>query len=164
MINLSGQRVLRFILLASFLATSAAGEAKVKDKKSKHRIYMVAHPKTDIETISVATVRNIYLGMKAYWERNTRIIPIIRPNKVRAGNLFFKWVLRMVPSRYRHHWQSLELSGRGIAPESIADPARVGILVSARVGAIAFVLDTELPMIEKYQLVIVPLELIMNQK
>jgi len=60
-----------------------------------------------------------------------------------AGKPFFRDVLGMVPSRYRHTWQKQQLSGQGVEPEVVGTAAGLVAKVASNPGAIGYILDSE---------------------
>jgi hypothetical protein len=100
---------------------------------------------TTMKTITREELRNVYLGKLGFWSDNTKVVAFDRPVDREAGQSFYRDVLKMVPARFRHHWQSQQLSGRGIAPEPVAGVEDVIARVAAVPGGIAYLHTSEVP-------------------
>ncbi len=78
----------------------------------------IVHPSNPVSSMSLADVRNIYLGRVTFWRNNVPVQAYARPASSPAGREFLR-ILGMTPSRFRHHWQTRQLSGQGVAPAII---------------------------------------------
>ena len=142
-------------------AKAASAAAKPKPAKAKRNIpranfYVIAHPATKLRSVATATLRSIFLGAKQYWGAGGRISAILRPAGSRAGRAFYGRVVKMSVSRFREHWDRLELAGRGFKPSTVGGAAQVARVVSRRRGAISFIAASELAAVESFNILIVP--------
>ena len=108
-------------------------------------IVIVVNEKVAIKTITREELRNIYLGKLGFWSDNTAVKAFDRPVDRDAGTSFYRDVLKMVPARFRHHWQGQQLAGKGLAPEPIAASVDVIARVAATPGGISYLHNTEIP-------------------
>ena len=107
-------------------------------------IFLVVNAQLDLSNVSASTIKNIYLGKLNFWpETSVRAIPIQRPESSTVGRRFFKSILKMAPSRYRHQWQQRQLAGKGTAPDTISSAKTLNIVVGASKGAVAYILESE---------------------
>jgi hypothetical protein len=85
----------------------------------------------------------MFLGREKFWQDNTPVQPYVRPESSDAGRLLHRQVLRMTPARFRHHWQGLQLSGRGTAPRSVTSGRAAIAQVAAARGGVSIVTASE---------------------
>ena len=122
-------------LSLSFAGLPAGGE----DEK----ILLVVNSASEVTTLDAATLKNFFLGTRGFWENGTKVTAYQRPEDSAPGKRFFSSVLKMAPSRYRHHWQVQQLSGQGVEPETVAGAAVLIAKVAGKPGAIGYILESE---------------------
>ena len=110
---------------------------------AQERIVAIVHPRNPVTRVSDADLRNMFLGREKFWEDGTPVQPYVRPESSDAGRLLHRQVLRMTPARFRHHWQGLQLSGRGTAPGSVSSGRSAIARVAAARGGLSIVTQTE---------------------
>ena len=132
----------KFLLLAS-LAAQMAALARSSRGEAAGELVIVLHSK-NTESPSLSEVKRIFVGDTTFWPGNVSIHPIVRPADTPAGEAFFH-AIRITPSRFRRLWQERQLSGKGVAPETILPPAAMLAKVATDVGAIAFATSDEIP-------------------
>ena len=113
--------------------------AEVKSDK----LVAVVHAENKVTKITKSTLKAIYLGQTSFWKSEVRVKPFNRTHGGAVGKLFFKNILGMAPSRYRHHWQKLQLSGQGVEPDIVATPAALVEKIAGSQGAIGYILESE---------------------
>lgn len=128
---------------ACVVVVAAAGVAHAVEPPLP--LTIVVNDKVELKAINKEDLRNLYLGKTTFWPANVKVVVFDRPVDRPAGTAFYRDVLKMVPSRFRHHWQSKQLSGQGVAPEVVAGADDVLARVAATVGAIAYVHADEVP-------------------
>jgi ABC-type phosphate transport system substrate-binding protein len=135
--------IMRRILvpLAVLLVVASAGA--VRAEKKPDRIVAVIHPSNPTTELADAEVKNIYLGRRKTWSDGTPIRPFMRPHNHPSGFEMLKAILKMTPARFKHHWQSLELSGQGTTPKTLHGASDVAEKVSGLKGGIGYVTETE---------------------
>lgn len=124
---------------ASLLARPRRGRGEDKAEK----VIMVVHAENKVEKLGKDRIRSLYLGTISFWGSDVRVKPYNRNHKAGAGKAFFRDVLNMTPSRYRHHWQKRQLSGEGVEPEVVASASAVVSKVAAAPGGIGYILESE---------------------
>lgn len=119
-------------------------------------LMIVVNERSTLKTITREELRNVYLGKLGFWSDNTKVVAFDRPVDRDAGQSFYRDILKMVPARFRHHWQSQQLSGRGIAPEPLATADDVIARVGANPGGIAYLHTTEIPKVPPKGVLLIP--------
>jgi ABC-type phosphate transport system substrate-binding protein len=132
------RRTLPAAIAAAGAALLVAGAVMAQE-----RIVAVVHPRNPVTRISQADVRNMFLGREKFWSDGTPVQPYVRPETSDAGRLLLRQVLRMTPARFRHHWQGLQLSGRGTAPPNVSSGRRAIAQVAAARGGISILTESE---------------------
>ena len=110
---------------------------------AQDRLVAVVHPRNPASSISKADLRNMFLGRENFWSDGTPVVPVVRPPSTDAGRLLHREVLRMTPSRFRHHWQGLQLSGRGTAPRAVGSHRSAIAAVSGARGGLSILTEAE---------------------
>ena len=135
------RKILLSILAMAWLGAAPAPAAEGDDKAEK--ILVVVHASNDVKSVDAAKVKNYYLGTLGFWENGQRVTVFQRSDTEAAGKRFFADVMRMAPSRYRHHWQTQQLSGQGVEPELVSGAAGVVAKVAGKAGGIGYILESE---------------------
>jgi ABC-type phosphate transport system substrate-binding protein len=96
-------------------------------------------------SLSVAEVRNIYLGRTTRWPDGRRITVIVRPATTEAGRAFLRHVVRMSEIDFSQDWLGVVFRGHASSPPRVIGQAEaVRKLVAGNAGAIGVVLSSEL--------------------
>lgn len=133
-----GRRIVTLLLAFSILVIGAPAVAQDGEK-----VLVVVNASNDVKGVDAAMVKNFYLGSSSYWANGQRVAVFQRGEESPASKAFFSKVLKMAPSRFRHHWQTLELSGQGVAPENAGTAAAIVGKVAGKAGGIGFILESE---------------------
>lgn len=133
-----GRRIVTLMLALSFLALGPSAIAQDGEK-----VLVVVNAANDAKSVDPSAVKNFYLGTSTYWPNGQRVAVFQRGEDSAASKAFFSKVLKMAPSRFRHHWQTLELSGQGVAPENAGSAASIVSKVAGKSGGIGFILESE---------------------
>ena len=56
-------------------------------------IAVIVNPKNSIESISLAELRNIFLGMQQFWKDGTQIVPIVRAPSAKERDVLLRHVV-----------------------------------------------------------------------
>lgn len=124
---------------------------------AEERLVAVVNARNPVRRLSDSDVRNIFLGRTKFWDDGTPIEPFTRPESTAAGRTFFAQLLQMTPSRFRHHWQGLQLSGQGTAPHSIDSAPRALAQVAAARGGVTYATEAEARGADATRLKVVPI-------
>lgn len=132
------QALLGLALLLLTLANSAPARAR------GDVLVVVASKDGSIEDISLAELRQLYLGWKLSSVDGSRILPLNRGNKTAERTAFDQSVLNMSPDKAARYWIDRRIRGESGSPKSV-DPAPLVQKVVAKLpGAIAYVRESQL--------------------
>jgi ABC-type phosphate transport system substrate-binding protein len=145
--------VWRALVAALVVVGVLAGVARAQEQK----LHVIVNPSNAVASMSLEEVKACFLGEKTFWSGQRAVTPIGRPEGAEAGKLLYKTILRMTPARFRHHWTGLELSGRAVAPNIVAKPEDVALLVQGNPGAISVVTTAELEVLKKFRVKRLPI-------
>jgi ABC-type phosphate transport system substrate-binding protein len=132
-----------FIIAILTLVVTAGSISTTHAEGTEDKLVAVVHAENKIAKIGKATLKAMYLGQSSFWDNDVRVKPYNRAHAGPAGKLFFKNVLGMAPSRYRHHWQKLQLSGQGVEPDIVGTAATLAAKVASSPGAVGYILASE---------------------
>jgi len=131
------------IILAFVLGPLVVGSAALAQEAAAEKLLVVVHKDSPIAVISKNDVKNIFLGNVTFWGDNVPLVPIVRDVRTAAGQALFADLLNMAPTRFRQYWQSRQLAGRGVAPQTTERlPATIERVAAAR-GAISVIVASE---------------------
>lgn len=133
-----GRRIVTLLLAVFFLALGPSAVAHDGEE-----VLVVVNAANDAKSIDPSAVKNFYLGTSRFWPNGQCVAVFQRGEDSAASKAFFREVLKMTPSRFRHHWQTLELSGQGVAPENAGSAASIVSKVAGTSGGIGFILESE---------------------
>lgn len=151
----TSRRLLLLAALTTTIAGTLAGVARAQTAPPL-ALTVVVNERSTLKTITREELRNIYLGKLGFWSDNTKVVAYDRPVDRDAGVTFYRDVLKMVPARFRHHWQSQQLSGRGIAPEPVAAAEDLLARVAANPGGIGYLHTSEVPKVAPKGVILIP--------
>jgi hypothetical protein len=132
------------LLLVLFaLVTVAIPPRPQAGAQQRERIVVVLNARNPASTVSASDLRNIYLGRRRFWSNDLPVQAFTRPETTPAGRGLLQQVLQMAPSRFRHHWQGLQLSGQGTAPRPMGNARQAVAAVAAARGGICYLVESE---------------------
>lgn len=88
--------------------------------------------------------RRMFFGESVFWSGNVPVRLVVRPADTPSGKEFFK-AIGMTPTRFKRLWQEKQLSGQGVAPETIAAAQAVVARVAGDPGGLGVALAEEVP-------------------
>jgi ABC-type phosphate transport system substrate-binding protein len=136
--------------LALVAATAASTAFPTQTSRAQTAALVVAiNDQADVQSLTKAELRGVYLGNVSFWEGNVRVRLFTRPTSSRAGRAFLQRIMQMTPSRFRQHWMQRQLSGQGVAPTSIGSARDLVERVSQTAGGIGFLLPEEATGLER---------------
>ena len=91
-----------------------------------------------VTQLNTKTVRAIFLGDKARWANDDKIIPVILESGT-VHEAFMKEVLRKTPMQFTNYWNQQLFTGKGIPPYSFETIEEMIDFVSKTRGAIGYV-------------------------
>lgn len=148
------RKILVSIAALTWLSVAPAPAAEGDAEK----VLIVVNASNDVKNIDAAKLKNYYLGTLGFWDNGQRVTVFQRADDQAASKKFFSEVLRMAPSRYRHHWQTQQLSGQGVEPEVVTSAASVVSKVAAKAGAVGYILESEKAAVEGAKVRLISIE------
>lgn len=141
-------RVISISLVAAIgLMWASASEA---NKPKLEPLVVVVHGSNSVARLSSVDLKNIYLGRQTRWSNGDPVAAYMRPARSGAGFAFMRKILKMTPAKFRYHWQGRELSGRGRAPSTISQTAKLVSQIARNRGAIGYVTEKESRRLKAY--------------
>lgn len=117
-----------FILVATLLA------APLFARDSS--IAVIVNPGNRTRTISLAELRNIFLGTQAFWKDGTQIVPVMRAPSARERDVLLRRVVHMTETQYQNYWRKKH---QNRAPITVVSNGMQVATVSKEAGGIALV-------------------------
>jgi hypothetical protein len=74
-------------------------------------IAVIVNPRNSTDSISLATLRNIFLGTQQFWKDGTQVVPIVRAPSARERDVLLRRILRMSDTQYQQYWRKKRLAG-----------------------------------------------------
>ncbi|MBL7664811.1 MAG: hypothetical protein JNM93_06725 [Bacteriovoracaceae bacterium] len=105
----------------------------------KAESYVVLHQKAVKENLTNATLKEIYLGKKNFWQNGSRIYPSTSTTKNEEIQKFLEQVLDMSDDQYNNYWRRILFSGKGRPPRVFANDAEVIEFVESFENAIGII-------------------------
>lgn len=96
------------------------------------------HPGVGINSISPASLRNIYTLRQTQWPNNQAIVIFVLPDNHPVHEAFAKEILGLYPYRLRQTWDRLSFSGMAKAPIEVKDENEMRAQVRNTPGAIGY--------------------------
>lgn len=90
-------------------------------------------------------IRGVYLGQTSVWPNGTAARPINRPLSTTAARKFYGGVLRTSADQFADTWNTLQLSGGGIKPPTVASGKAAVAKVASTRGGFTYAMESELP-------------------
>ena len=95
---------------------------------------VIANKDVPADSLSAATLKDIYTGKTAYWEGGQSVVIAVLAGNMDAA---LKEVSGMDASQFKTFWQRLVFSGRGQLPRKAENADSLVALVASTRGAIA---------------------------
>ena len=99
-------------------------------------IAVVVNPGNSIESISLAELRNIFLGTQQFWKDGTQIVPIVRAPSARERDVLLRRVVHMSETQFQDYWRKKR---HARAPIAVVSNGMQVETVSKEAGGIALV-------------------------
>lgn len=103
------------------------------------QIQIIAHPSVQVETLSQAQLRSIYLMRQVVWPDGVAIRVFTLPARSAANLQFCREQLQMFPYQLERVWQKLTYSGTGTPPTELQDLQVMLQTIAATPGAIGYI-------------------------
>ncbi len=92
------------ILFATAWLTFSGASASAQEIVATSPVAIVVHKDTDIEDLSLAELRNIFLANQQFWPDRTRIILLVRAPKSDVRDLVLNTIYEMDEAQFRQYW------------------------------------------------------------
>ena len=83
-------------------------------------IAVIVNPRNSAQSISLAELRNIFLGAQQFWKDRTQIVPIVRAPSARERDVLLRRVLHMSELQFQQYWRK-----RRVAHQASHEPIAV---------------------------------------
>jgi len=103
-------------------------------------IAVVVNPGNSIRSISLAELRNIFLGTQQFWKDGTQIVPIVRAPSARERDVLLRRIVHMSELQFQQYWRKKH----GRAPIVVVSNGMQVATVSKEAGGIALVSSGDL--------------------
>lgn len=126
----------RALVIASGILAVAFWPARLLARDTS--IAVVVNPRNSIESISLAELRNIFLGTQTFWKDGTQIVPIVRAPSARERDVLLRRIVHMSEARYQQYWRKKRQSHKGgQEPIAVVSNGMEEQMVLRQPGAIA---------------------------
>jgi ABC-type phosphate transport system substrate-binding protein len=68
-------------------------------------IAVIVNPRNPTQSISLAELRNIFLGTQQFWKDGTQVVPIVRAPSARERDVLLRRVLHMSDLQFQQYWR-----------------------------------------------------------
>jgi ABC-type phosphate transport system substrate-binding protein len=108
-------------------------------------IAVIVNPRNSIESISLAELRNIFLGTQQFWKDGTQIVPIVRAPSAKERDVLLRRVLRMSDLQFQQYWRKRRVAHKaGHEPIAVVSNGMQMQTVSLQSGGIALVASSDI--------------------
>ncbi len=103
-------------------------------------VAVVVHPDAPVSSLTLAEVRQTFLGDRQYWSTNLAVVLLIRAPVARERNVVLKTIYQMTESQFKRYWIAKIFRAEvASAPKVVYSNDMANELVAAIPGAIAFI-------------------------
>ena len=108
-------------------------------------IAVIVNPRNSTQSISLAELRNIFLGTQQFWKDGTQIVPIVRAPSARERDVLLRRVVHMTDLQFQQYWRKRRLAHKaGHEPIAVVSNGMQMQTVAMESGAIALVGTSDL--------------------
>jgi ABC-type phosphate transport system substrate-binding protein len=131
-----------FAMAAVFLAVALSATHLLARDNS---IAVVVNPRNSIQSISLAELRNIFLGTQQFWEDGTQIVPIVRAPSAKERDVLLRGVVHMSDLQFQQYWRNRRAAHKaGHEPLAVVSNGIQMQSVSLESGGIALVATSDI--------------------
>ncbi len=135
----SMKRVLTLICISVWLCTALRHPAVAQVSKDTD-VAVVVNADTPVSDLSLAEVRNVFLGERQYWNSKLPVVLLIRAPVARERDVVLRVIYQMSEAQFKQYWIAKIFRAEVASPPKIVYSSDMEYeLVSAIPGAIAFV-------------------------
>jgi ABC-type phosphate transport system substrate-binding protein len=108
-------------------------------------IAVIVNPRNSIESISLAELRNIFLGTQQFWKDGTQIVPIVRAPSAKERDVLLRRVVHMSDLQFQQYWRNRRAAHKaGHEPIAVVSNGMQMQTVSLESGGIALVATSDI--------------------
>lgn len=108
-------------------------------------IAVIVNPGNSVESISLAQLRNIFLGTQTFWKDGTQVVPIVRAPSARERDVLLRRVLHMTDAQFQQYWRNRrQARNPGHEPIAVVSNGMQMQTVSLETGGIALVATSDI--------------------
>jgi ABC-type phosphate transport system substrate-binding protein len=108
-------------------------------------IAVIVNPRNSIESISLAELRNIFLGTQQFWKDGTQVVPIVRTPSAKERDVLLRRVVHMSDLQFQQYWRKRRAARKaGHEPLAVVSNGMQMQTVSLETGGIALVATSDL--------------------
>jgi ABC-type phosphate transport system substrate-binding protein len=108
-------------------------------------IAVIVNPRNFIEFISLAELRNIFLGTQQFWKDGTPVVPIMRAPSAKERDVLVRHVVHMSDLQFQQYWRKRRTARKaGHEPLAMVSNGMQMQTVSLETGGIALVATSDL--------------------
>ncbi len=126
------------ILSLSVGALLIVPDASAQIGASVQSVAMIAHPGTDVDTLTQRQILDLYTLEKNKWEDGSLVYLLEQKNETEAKLVFYDYI-RKKPRDLKKIWMRAVLSGEGRTPKVVRSQEEVVQSVSEMPGALGYV-------------------------
>lgn len=102
-------------------------------------VRVIAHPSVQVETLSQAQLRSIYLMRQVVWPDGIAIRVFTLAPRAAVNQQFCRDQLQLFPYQLERVWQKLTYSGTGTPPTELQDEQAMLQAIATTPGAIGYI-------------------------
>jgi ABC-type phosphate transport system substrate-binding protein len=108
-------------------------------------IAVIVSPRNSTQSISLAELRNIFLGTQQFWKDGTQIVPIVRAPSARERDVLLRRILHMSDLQFQQYWRKRRVAHKtGHEPITVVSNGMQMQTVALESGGIALVGSSDL--------------------
>lgn len=132
--KLSIKKIIFAAFFLAYLTTTSADE-----------VVLIVHKSNNINILSQADLRGIYLGkLKLFPGVKHKVIPIDQNKSSPVRKTFYRAIIGMSTSRLNRYWSKKIFSGRGTPPKHVDDDREMIKLIASERHALGYVYKSSL--------------------
>ena len=129
------------IVVAGILAAFVATPVSARDTS----IAVIVNAGNSVESISLAELRNIFLGTQVFWKDGTQVVPIVRAPSAKERDVLLRRVLHMSDLQFQQYWRKKRVARKGASePIVVVSNGMQVATVSKESGGIALIASSDI--------------------
>lgn len=125
-------------MIATVALTSASIAPQLHARDTS--IAVIVNPRNSVESISLAELRNIFLGTQAFWKDGTQVAAMVRAPSARERDVMLRRIVHMTEAQYQQYWRKQRQSHKNLRePVAVVSNGMQAEVVLRDPGAIALI-------------------------